>query len=193
MSDSGARVRKHALRAKSRAPRGEDRSRAEREALERLLELPELAGCQTVSLYAAIEDEVPAEAMQSELRGRGVRTVFPRVVGARLALFHVECLESLALGYGGIREPVGGLREVPLESVDLFCVPGILFDRRGRRLGRGRGHFDRLLAHARTDAVRVGCSYADRVVEELPEESWDILMHVVVTEREVIRNELLGR
>ena len=72
-------------------------------------------------------------------------------------------------------------------------MPGILFDRRGRRLGRGLGHFDRLLANARTDAVRVGCSYADRVVEELPEESWDILMHVVVTEREVIRNELLGR
>ncbi len=192
VSDSPVQARKHALRAASRAPRPLDRSRAGCDAVERLLGLPELGECQTVSLYAAIEDEVPVEAALRELRARGLQTVLPRVVGTDLFLFEVEDLDGLEIGYGGIREPVTGLPHVGPERVDLFFVPGMLFDRRGRRLGRGRGHFDRLLATARRDALLVGCSYADRVVEDLPTESLDVLMHVVVTEREVIRHASNG-
>ncbi len=129
----------------------------------------------------------------ADLWARGLRTVFPRVSKAELRLFEVEDVDALEPGYGGIREPVAGVREVGPGYVDVFFVPGVLFDRGGRRLGRGRGYFDRLLANARRDALRVGCSYADRVVEDLPTESWDVLMHLVVTEREVIRNESLGR
>ena len=78
------------------------------------------------------------------------------------------------------------------EEVDLFVVPGLLFDRAGRRLGRGGGHLDRLLGRARKDAARVGLCYAQRVVQELPAAPWDVAMHVVVTDREVIRPERPG-
>ena len=193
MPESPAQARKQALRAASRAAPPADRSLAARAILERLLQLSELDGCQTVSLYAAIEDEVPVEAALSPLRGRGVRTVFPRVEGAELAFFEVECLECLEPGYAGLREPAGRLARVEPERVDFLCVPGMLFDRRCNRLGRGGGHFDRLLATVRQDAYRVGASYADRIVEGLPDESWDVPMHMVVTELEVIRSESLGR
>ena len=166
---------------------------AGRAILERLLQLSELAGCRIVSLYAAIEDEVPVEAALSRLRGRGMCTVFPRVEGAELAFFEVERLECLEPGFAGIREPALGSPRVDPERVDFLCVPGMLFDRRCHRLGRGGGHFDRLLATVRPDAYRAGCSYADRIVESLPAESWDVPMHMVVTEQEVIRSESLGR
>lgn len=181
------------LRAASRTAPPAGRPAAARAILEKLLQLSELNGCRIVSLYAAIDDEVPVETAISQLRGRGVRTVFPRVEGAELAFFEVEGLEVLEPGYAGIREPANGLVRVGPERVDFLCVPGMLFDRRCCRLGRGRGHFDRLLATVRPDACRVGCSYADRIVESLPEESWDVPMHMVVTEQEVIRSESLGR
>ncbi len=193
MPESPAQARKQALRVASRVTPPAGRSSAARAILARLLQLSELDGCRIVALYAAIEDEVPVEAALSPLRGRGVRTVFPRVEGAELAFFEVERPECLEPGYAGIREPAGGLARVDPERVDFLCVPGMLFDRRGYRLGRGGGHFDRLLATVRPDMYRVGCSYADRIVESLPEESWDVPMHMVVTELEVIRSESLGR
>ncbi len=193
MTESPAQARKQALRAASRAAASGGRSPAARAILERLLQLSELEGCRIVALYAAIEDEVPVEQALSPLRGRGVRTVFPRVEGAELAFFEVRCTQGLEPGYAGIREPARGLARVDPQHVDFFCIPGMLFDRRCCRLGRGGGHFDRLLATASPSAYRVGCSYADRIVESLPEESWDVPMHMVVTEQEVIRRESPGR
>ena len=193
MPDWPAQARKQALRAAPRGAPPAGRSAAARTILERLLQLSELDGCRIVSLYAAIEDEVPVEDALSLLRERGVRTVFPRVEGAELALFEVERLECLEPGYAGIREPASGTARVDPELVDFWCVPGMLFDRRCCRLGRGKGHFDRLLGTVGPRAYRVGFCYADRIVETLPEESWDVPMHMVVTEQEVIRSESLGR
>jgi 5-formyltetrahydrofolate cyclo-ligase len=85
-----------------------------------------------------------------------------------------------------VLEPAPGARAVRADLVDVFVVPGLLFDRAGRRLGRGGGHFDRLLACARPDALRVGVCPAERLVDELPEDPWDVRMHRVVTEHETL-------
>jgi 5-formyltetrahydrofolate cyclo-ligase len=76
---------------------------------------------------------------------------------------------------------------VPVGEVDLFIVPALRFDRAGRRLGRGGGHYDRLRRGRRADAWLVGIGYDDRVADELPEDPWDVRMHVVVAARFVLR------
>ena len=142
---------------------------------------------ETVLLYAGALYEVPTDTLVATLRARGVRLLFPRVEGPALRLFAANDLEELVPGYRGIREPASEGRAVPPGEVDLFVVPGVLFDRAGRRLGRGGGHYDRLLGRAREDTVRAGLCYAQRVVQELPAAPWDVPVHVVVTETEVIR------
>ena len=133
--------------------------------------LPELVRAKTVALYSAIGDEVPVEAIAKAVRGRGGRTVYPVVVGPELEL---------------APDPARTER-VPVAEVDLFVVPALRFDRVGRRLGRGGGHYDRLLARRRADAWLVGICYEDRVIDELPEDPWDVRMHVVITDRGVSR------
>lgn len=187
MTGASVKARKDALRAAAHASRQPDRSRAARHALDRLLELAELGARRTVSLYASSGDEVPVETALVELRSRGHRTVLPRVEGCCLVLIEVGDPQELEIGFRGLREPRRGLPDVSPEQVDLFFVPGVLFDRLGRRLGRGGGHFDRLLARARADALRIGCSYSDRIVDELPVGRFDIPMHLVLTEGELIR------
>ena len=54
-------------------------------------------------------------------------------------------------------------------------------------MGRGGGHYDRLLGQARADACRVGLCSAQRVVAEVPTAEWDAPMHIIVTEDELIR------
>lgn len=67
--------------------------------------------------------------------------------------------------------------------IDLCIVPGLAFDRRGVRLGRGGGYYDRYLPRLRADAVRVGWVPAGFVVDELPVEPHDARVHLVVTEQ----------
>jgi len=67
----------------------------------------------------------------------------------------------------------------------LFIVPGIAFDLRGHRLGRGRGAYDRVLArHAA--AGRIGLAYEFQVVPLLPSEPWDAPMDTVVTNARIV-------
>jgi len=162
--------RKAELRAEARRMRGADRRASNERAVRRLIELPELATAGTVALYAAIGDEVRLEAFAAWCRERGTRTVRPVQAGVALEMV-LDASEERA----------------PVAAIDAFVVPGMLFDRSCRRLGRGGGHYDRLLAGARADATLIGICYADRVVEELPEETWDVAMDVVVTDSCVLR------
>jgi len=104
-----------------------------------------------------------------------------------LELFGVGDPSELRPGYRGIREPPADARPVDLADVDLFVVPGMAFDRRGNRLGRGGGHYDRLLQAAGPRARRIGLCYAERVLERIPVAPWDRSVQCIVTENEVIR------
>ncbi len=192
MPHAPVEARKRVLRAAARALLQERPERAAAEAQRRLLELGELDAAGVVFLYAAAEHEVPTDEIVTALGARGTRLIFPRVDGSELRLLEVKGLEDLAAGYQGIREPASDGCEVPPEEIDLFILPGLLFDRAGRRLGRGGGHLDRLLGGARKGAARVGLCYAQRVVRDLPAAPWDVPMHVVVTDEEVIRPERPG-
>jgi 5-formyltetrahydrofolate cyclo-ligase len=66
-------------------------------------------------------------------------------------------------------------------------VPGVLFARNGARLGRGGGHYDRLLARAAPGALRIGICYADRLRDALPVDPHDAFVDIIVTELEVLR------
>jgi 5-formyltetrahydrofolate cyclo-ligase len=77
---------------------------------------------------------------------------------------------------------------VPIRAASLTAVvvPGLAFDRRGHRLGRGAGVYDRFLATLPPHVLRIGVIPAALVVPELPTEPHDVPMHFVVTEHEVI-------
>jgi 5-formyltetrahydrofolate cyclo-ligase len=161
-------------------------SEGDERARERLLSLPALRSARTVALYAALEGEVALDLLAEQLTRLGATLVYPRVTSGGLELLRVPHPSLLRPGFRGVREPPPGAPRVAVVEVDSFVVPGLLFDRRGVRLGRGGGHYDRLLAAAGGRASRIGLCYAERVVERLPEDLWDQRMHWVVTDRELI-------
>ncbi len=158
-------------------------------AHQRLLALPELARVGTVSLYLGQGREVPTAELFRELARRGLRLALPRVQGSELSLREVRDLSELSGEHRGIRQPGADSPAISPEEVDLFVVPGVCFDRSGARLGRGGGHFDRLLARAGPRALRVGLCYASQIVEQVPTEAWDERVDILVAESGVIRVE----
>ncbi len=69
----------------------------------------------------------------------------------------------------------------PTEDIQIFLVPGLVFDRRGRRLGRGLGLYDRVLAKA--SGIKIGVTLSQQICNEnLTEETHDIPMDALATE-----------
>lgn len=182
------RDRKAALRRSVRDARRAmtpDRRHATSVAIcSRLRLLPELLTIRVALVYAAANLEVDIEPAAAELRRRGVRTLYPRVRGEDLDLVPVGDTDPLVAGHRGIREPLGQSADPTL--VDAVVVPGVAFDLRGRRLGQGGGHYDRLLPRI-GDALRVGVAFACQIVPRIPDEPHDIAMDLLVTDRMVHR------
>ena len=72
--------------------------------------------------------------------------------------------------------------QVPLSSIRGILVPGLAFDRRGHRLGRGRAFYDRCLKNF--TALKVGVGFNLQIRDELPHEDHDIKMNWLITENE---------
>jgi 5-formyltetrahydrofolate cyclo-ligase len=76
---------------------------------------------------------------------------------------------------------------VRTQALDLVVVPGVAFDTACHRLGRGAGVYDRFLASLGTATRRVGVALDARIVPALPIDPHDVPMHLVATERRVLR------
>jgi 5-formyltetrahydrofolate cyclo-ligase len=88
-------------------------------------------------------------------------------------------LGALARAAYGIPEPAAEAACLDLNRLDFVLVPGLAFDLWGRRLGRGKGFYDRLLAQV--NGIKCGVALDQQIVEQLPAEAHDISMNLILT------------
>ncbi|MFD2256352.1 5-formyltetrahydrofolate cyclo-ligase [Luteolibacter algae] len=131
-----------------------------------------------VAIFAALPGEVDLRSLPKAI---GRVFVFPKVVENHLVFFRVNSFEEdLELGAYGILEPKDGLEVVAVEKIDLFLCPGLGFDLKGGRVGRGKGYYDRVLEKARAGAVKIGVCFGYQLVDEITMEEHDIRMNGVI-------------
>lgn len=130
----------------------------------------------TLAVFSPLPDEPD---LTDVIRSHPDRVwVYPRVDGEGLVFHRVRDPGlDLRAGRFGILEPATGLEVIAPRRIDAFLCPGMAFDRRGGRLGRGRGFYDRVLALARPEALRVGVCFPDQIVADTHAEPHDMPMH----------------
>lgn len=90
--------------------------------------------------------------------------------------------DSLVAADRGLREPTGRrMGRTAIETADLVVVPALAVDRRGIRLGRGGGSYDRALARVRPDTLTVALLYDGELLDEVPVEAHDRAIQAVIT------------
>ena len=140
--------------------------------------LPHFIEATTVLLYWSMEDEVQTHDFVNRWYEQKV-VLLPCVDGDDLRLRQYTGEQSMVMGEQfGIGEPVGA-EFTELDKVDLIIVPGVAFDRKGNRMGRGRGFYDRLLKST-PNAYKVGVGFDFQLVESVPVEPFDVAMDRVI-------------
>lgn len=138
-------------------------------------------GGSCVAAYVPIASEPGSIALLDALTGRGCRVLLP-VVDADVLDWAVYDVE-LAPGPWGLRQPTGQrLGAAALTAAAAVLVPALAVDRRGTRLGRGAGFYDRSLRHVTAGTPLVALLHDGELVEEvLPVEPHDVPMTAALT------------
>lgn len=169
-----------------------DREAHGRSIQQRVIALPEFRSARTVLTYIGVRTEVATDLIVAQALGQGKRVAAPYVTREGLKAAHIEGKADLVPARFGLVEPAERIRQDPArscppDSVDLFVVPGLAFDRSGGRVGFGRAYYDGLLAKAGSKARFVAVAFHSQIVPRVPMLAHDMFMHTIVTEREVIR------
>ena len=194
-------ARKRAVRAEVRArlavldgPRIEGKSQS---LAERLFETSWWRDGEWVFIYIPMGGEVDTRLIVARAYRDGKKVAIPRMEGEDLAFYFYDGrTENLLPNQFGILEPdpVWKLVDpsVPTGRRLLILTPGLAFDKEGRRLGRGKGFYDRFLhrlraAHpAGSRSWAVGLAFAEQLVERVPVSDHDEILEGIVTDLEII-------
>jgi 5-formyltetrahydrofolate cyclo-ligase len=150
------------------------------------LALPELRPVTPVGGYWPIRSEVDVRPLMEALIRRGHDLALSQIIHPRLSwrLWHPG--DPLIKGGFGVREPGPDAPEVFPKAL---LVPLVAFDRRGGRVGYGKGHFDRAIAalEAQHPVLTIGLAYPIQEIDAVPIEPHDRLLDLIITSDEVIR------
>ena len=164
------------------------REDAARRIAGRALDCPELQSLTPVGGYWPIRSEVDSRPLMEALLDRGQDVALSQIIHPHLSWRLWRPGDVLIKGGFGVREPGPDAPEV---FPSALLVPLVAFDRRGGRVGYGKGHFDRAIAalEAKHPILTVGLAYAVQEIEEVPVEPHDRMLDVIVTESELIRTK----
>lgn len=174
------RIRKEISSLKKKYSPDELYNRSE-EALA-VLEITEVfQNAKVIFIYNSLSDEVQTSDFIRRWEAQK-QFYLPVVVGDDI-VFRSHTSTEFKQSSLGILEPVGE-NFTDLSKVDLIVVPGVAFDRRMNRLGRGRGFYDRFLP--KISAPKAGICFDFQLLDEIPAEPTDIKMDYVISENELI-------
>jgi 5-formyltetrahydrofolate cyclo-ligase len=142
----------------------------------------------TILFYVSYNNEVSTHEMIQESLINGKNVIVPKINTQNKALIisRLLCWDDLCPGVYSILEPKNDcVREVPVSSIDLCIIPGVVFDCKGNRIGHGGGYYDRLL-QTKCHAHRIGLAFELQIVKSIPVERHDVKVETIITEERVI-------
>ncbi len=147
----------------------------------KLLELDIYKKAQIIALYNSLESEVDTNYLIQELLKNKI-VLLPRVIDDEMVFIKINNNTIYENSNLGIMEPVG---EIYNNKIDLIIVPGVAFDYHFNRLGFGKGYYDKYLRN--NSIYKIGVCFDKQLISQLPIDSYDIPMDMIITEKRVLK------
>jgi len=169
-------------REQARALTPELRAELERKLAE--IVLPHFIGAKIVAGYHPLKAEISPYPILERL-GEGQRAVLPWFLDrdARMIFREAPAVEPSPWG---VLQPAASSEAL---APDTVLVPLVAADRHGTRIGHGKGHYDRALAHLRESGTvfTIGLAWESQILEErLEPDPWDVPLDAIATPKEWI-------
>ena len=123
--------------------------------------------------------EIDTTLILTLLQGKDKQVILPRTKGSELEHILLTDITKLKINSLGIPEPEKGIKISP-EQIDVIFLPLLAWDKRGNRLGYGKGFYDNFLSLCRKNTIKVGLSFFDPVEKIIDIRSKDIQMDFCV-------------
>ncbi len=145
-------------------------------------DLPAFRKAKAVMLYVAMDEEVDTHPLLNLAFQEKKHVLLPVVVQEKDEMISAELIapDRMKSGKYGIMEPDSWSSPFPMRDLDMVIVPGLAFDRKNYRLGRGKGYYDKFLSKLSSKVATIGLAFDIQLVEELPIEVHDMKLDLVV-------------
>lgn len=160
------------IREKKRAMTPEQIELASKKLTELFLATEEYRAAKTIYGYLPYNQEVRTIPLLRQALLDGKQVAVPKVYGDEMRFILLPDLDRVTRGYSGIPEPVDD-GPVADDPTALVLMPGLAFDKDGRRIGYGGGFYDKFLAAEPTHPTVALC-YEFQIVPHIPAEEFDI-------------------
>jgi len=173
------------MKRKLRSQKQQERKSKSKIIQRRLFTQKEFLSSKCVMLYVSKgTDEVKTDPIIKKALCMGKKVILPvtsvrekNIKPVRFKGFN----QSLKKGSYGIYEPKGPRRPIRIKGIDLVIVPGLAFDRKNNRLGRGGGYYDRFLKRLPKDTPKIGLGFRFQLFKAIPTTGKDVSLTRVIT------------
>lgn len=160
---------------KLKTQKEDTRDRKSRLIKEKLLRTKVFKKAKIIMFYIAFRGEVDTQEMIKAAQKLGKIVTVPVCEEDRITLRPciLDSHAKLRKGPYGVWEPAER-KCARLNNLDLVIVPGVAFDKKGGRLGRGKGFYDRFLETLPTHTVSIGLAFHFQILPKVPAHKHDV-------------------
>lgn len=170
----------------SRALDAEERAASDRAIFENIVAMPEYKKAGTVFTYVSVDSEIDTRALLGKIVSDGKRLCVPLLSGKTMEIKSVSDISQLSPGTYSIPEPPEDAVSVEPGEINLSIIPCASCNKKGERLGRGGGYYDRFLTDY--EGIAAAVCRESLMRDKIPLEEHDVSVPIVVTDKTVYRS-----
>lgn len=183
------RIIKNELRAQYRKKRqemsAEIKNALDTKITERFLTSMSYKYASQILLYASTDEEISTDLIFREAVKDGKKCFFPKCFEhSKMEYYRAESEDELVEDKFNIKAPIDTAEIYTPQPSDICIVPAMAYDKKGFRLGYGKGFYDRFLPNFM--GVKIGFCYSNFISNQLPRGRYDISVDSIITEKGVI-------
>lgn len=167
-----------------------DRENASREICGKLEQDSHYKNASNVLLFSSLKDEVNTEMFVKNALSSGKNVFLPccEKKSGNMMIGKIGPDDKLSLGAYGIYEPkTENCSHSCPADIEVVVLPGIAFDLKGNRIGRGKGYYDRFLKKIDKRVFRIGVAFDFQLLNDIGGREHDEPVNLILTEKRTIR------